>query len=200
MSSGPLKTLMLSCANDPSCPVVLVSEENCLIAIGSTPVATFDRENFYEGPLYLMGYYYAFHLTYPKCISTLLSVLQRFSKIPSMTMTPLPPTRKPSVSGNLSSSESLLLSLSLSVFLSLFFFVRLSLSLFVPQSLSLSISLSLCLSFSVSRCPTFFLFVPLSLFLKLSLFLFLSLSLCPSVCLSFSLCPSVSFSPWNTHL
>ncbi|KAF7644113.1 hypothetical protein LDENG_00227740 [Lucifuga dentata] len=59
-----------------SCPVVLVSEENCLIANGSTPVATFDRENFYEGPLYLMGYYYVLHLTYPKCISTLLSVLQ----------------------------------------------------------------------------------------------------------------------------
>ncbi|KAF7641892.1 hypothetical protein LDENG_00269040 [Lucifuga dentata] len=59
-----------------SCPVVLVSEENCLIAIGSTPLATFDREDFYQGLLYLMGYYYVLHLTYPKSIWTLLSVLQ----------------------------------------------------------------------------------------------------------------------------
>ncbi|KAJ8390048.1 hypothetical protein AAFF_G00110620 [Aldrovandia affinis] len=47
-----------------------------MIAIGSTPVATFDSERFHEGLLYLMAYYYALHLTYPKCISTLLSVLQ----------------------------------------------------------------------------------------------------------------------------
>ncbi|KAJ8362464.1 hypothetical protein AAFF_G00373800 [Aldrovandia affinis] len=59
-----------------SCPVVVVSEDNCMIAIGSTPVATFDSERFHEGLLYLMAYYYALHLTYPKCISTLLSVLQ----------------------------------------------------------------------------------------------------------------------------
>ncbi|KAJ8400129.1 hypothetical protein AAFF_G00401680 [Aldrovandia affinis] len=59
------------------CPyVVVVSEDNCMIAIGSTPVATFDSERFHEGLLYLMAYYYALHLTYPKCISTLLSVLQ----------------------------------------------------------------------------------------------------------------------------
>ncbi|KAJ8399644.1 hypothetical protein AAFF_G00410550 [Aldrovandia affinis] len=56
--------------------VVVVSEDNCMIAIGSTPVATFDSERFHEGLLYLMAYYYALHLTYPKCISTLLSVLQ----------------------------------------------------------------------------------------------------------------------------
>ncbi|XP_035806358.1 uncharacterized protein LOC111571818 [Amphiprion ocellaris] len=59
-----------------SCPFVLVSEDNCMIAVGSTPVTTFDREDLYEGLLYVMAYYYALHLTYPKCISTLLSVLQ----------------------------------------------------------------------------------------------------------------------------
>ncbi|KAM7404768.1 hypothetical protein PAMP_012083 [Pampus punctatissimus] len=59
-----------------SCPVVLVSEDNCMIAIGNMPVTTFNTERFNEGLLYLMAYYYALHLTYPKCISTLLSVLQ----------------------------------------------------------------------------------------------------------------------------
>ncbi|XP_049897482.1 uncharacterized protein LOC126388390 isoform X2 [Epinephelus moara] len=59
-----------------SCPFVLLSEDNCMIAVGSTPVTTFDREDLCEGLLYIMAYYYAFHLTYPKCISTLLSVLQ----------------------------------------------------------------------------------------------------------------------------
>ncbi|XP_034087794.1 uncharacterized protein LOC117556547 isoform X1 [Gymnodraco acuticeps] len=59
-----------------SCPVVLVSEENCMIAVGSTPLTTFQKEQFDEELLYLMTYYYAMHLTYPKCISTLLSVFQ----------------------------------------------------------------------------------------------------------------------------
>ncbi|KAJ8415303.1 hypothetical protein AAFF_G00422830 [Aldrovandia affinis] len=48
-----------------SCPVVVVSEDNCMIAIGSTPVATFDSERFHEGLLYLMAYYYALHLVLP---------------------------------------------------------------------------------------------------------------------------------------
>ncbi|KAM3615164.1 uncharacterized protein V6R79_024334 [Siganus canaliculatus] len=59
-----------------SCPVVIVSESNCMIAIGNMPVTTFNTERLNEGLLYLMAYYYALHLTYPKCISTLLSVLQ----------------------------------------------------------------------------------------------------------------------------
>ncbi|KAG7453302.1 hypothetical protein MATL_G00264740 [Megalops atlanticus] len=58
------------------CPVLLVTEENCMIAIGCTPVTTFDSGRLHEGLLVLMAYYYALHLTYPKCISTLLSVLQ----------------------------------------------------------------------------------------------------------------------------
>ncbi|KAM3583192.1 uncharacterized protein V6R79_014190 [Siganus canaliculatus] len=59
-----------------SCPIVIVSESNCMIAIGNMPVTTFNTERLNEGLLYLMAYYYALHLTYPKCISTLLSVLQ----------------------------------------------------------------------------------------------------------------------------
>ncbi|KAL3057979.1 hypothetical protein OYC64_010202 [Pagothenia borchgrevinki] len=47
-----------------------------MIAVGSTPLTTFQKEQFDEGLLYLTYYYYAMHLTYPKCISTLLSVLQ----------------------------------------------------------------------------------------------------------------------------
>lgn len=47
-----------------------------MIAVGTTPVSTFDRKDLNGGLLYLMAYYYALHLTYPKCISTLLSVLQ----------------------------------------------------------------------------------------------------------------------------
>ncbi|XP_073336348.1 uncharacterized protein [Pagrus major] len=59
-----------------SSPVLLVSEDNCMIAIRKTPVTTFTIDRLNEGLLYVMAYYYALHMTYPKCISTLLSVLQ----------------------------------------------------------------------------------------------------------------------------
>lgn len=59
-----------------SCPVLLISNDNCMIAVGNTPVTTFASAKLNEGLLYLMAYYYALHLTYPKCISTLLLVLQ----------------------------------------------------------------------------------------------------------------------------
>ncbi|XP_026024935.1 uncharacterized protein LOC113034299 isoform X1 [Astatotilapia calliptera] len=48
-----------------ACPVLLVSEGNCMIAVGTTPVSTFDRKDLNEELLYLMAYYYALHLTYP---------------------------------------------------------------------------------------------------------------------------------------
>ncbi|XP_056594473.1 uncharacterized protein LOC130413359 [Triplophysa dalaica] len=57
-------------------PVLIVSEDNCMLAIGTTPVTTFPQEDLHEGVLYLMAYYYALHLVYPKCVATLLSVLQ----------------------------------------------------------------------------------------------------------------------------
>ncbi len=47
-----------------------------MLAIGTTPVTTFPQEDLHEGVLYLMAYYYALHLVYPKCVATLLSVLQ----------------------------------------------------------------------------------------------------------------------------
>ncbi|KAK7880420.1 hypothetical protein WMY93_032943, partial [Mugilogobius chulae] len=59
-----------------SCPILLVSKDNCMIATGNTAVTTFESAKLEEGLVYLMAYYYTFHLTYPKCISTLLSVLQ----------------------------------------------------------------------------------------------------------------------------
>ncbi|KAK7926242.1 hypothetical protein WMY93_008552 [Mugilogobius chulae] len=76
---------VLKAAEDPegylqhrplSCPILLVSKDNCMIATGNTAVTTFESAKLEEGLVYLMAYYYTFHLTYPKCISTLLSVLQ----------------------------------------------------------------------------------------------------------------------------
>ncbi|XP_049331201.1 uncharacterized protein LOC111189493 [Astyanax mexicanus] len=57
-------------------PVLIICDSNCMLAIGSTPVTTFPKENIDTGVLYLLAYYYTFHLTYPKCIATLLSILQ----------------------------------------------------------------------------------------------------------------------------
>ncbi|XP_078143695.1 uncharacterized protein LOC144542119 [Centroberyx gerrardi] len=59
-----------------SSPVLLLDGSNCLVAIGTTPITTFAEEDLYEGLLYLMAYYYTLHLTYPKCVATLLSVIQ----------------------------------------------------------------------------------------------------------------------------
>ncbi|KAI4888329.1 hypothetical protein NFI96_028573, partial [Prochilodus magdalenae] len=57
-------------------PVLIICDSNCMLAIGSTPVTTFPKENIDTGVLYLLAYYYTFHLTYPKCLATLLSILQ----------------------------------------------------------------------------------------------------------------------------
>ncbi|XP_078141268.1 uncharacterized protein LOC144539602 [Centroberyx gerrardi] len=56
-------------------PVLLLDGSNCLVTIGTTPITTFAKEDLYEGLLYLMAYYYTLHLTYPKCVATLLSVI-----------------------------------------------------------------------------------------------------------------------------
>ncbi|KAG7456399.1 hypothetical protein JOB18_013551 [Solea senegalensis] len=58
-----------------SSPVLLFDGSCCVVAIG-TPYTTFPKENLSEGLLYLMAYYYTMHLTYPKCVATLLSVIQ----------------------------------------------------------------------------------------------------------------------------
>ncbi|KAJ4922020.1 hypothetical protein JOQ06_004039 [Pogonophryne albipinna] len=58
------------------CPVLIVSSSSCLLAIGDAPIATFPKQDIAVGAVYLMAYYYAFHPTYPKCVATLLSVIQ----------------------------------------------------------------------------------------------------------------------------
>lgn len=57
-------------------PVVIVCETNCLLAIGTTPVVTFPKEDTCASVMYLLACFYTFHLTYPNGIATLLSVLQ----------------------------------------------------------------------------------------------------------------------------
>lgn len=47
-----------------------------MVVVGTTPVLTFDKDLLHKEPLYLLAYYHAFNLTYPKCLVTLLSVLQ----------------------------------------------------------------------------------------------------------------------------
>lgn len=57
-------------------PVLLVESTNLLLAVGTVPLTTLPKEIIHEAPLILLGCYYTFHLTYPKCISTLLSIIQ----------------------------------------------------------------------------------------------------------------------------
>ena len=59
-----------------SCPVLIVSESNCLLAIGDEPIHTLPKCEVADGVVYLMAYYYTLHLRYPKCVATLLSVIQ----------------------------------------------------------------------------------------------------------------------------
>nr|XP_054607445.1 uncharacterized protein LOC129167182 [Nothobranchius furzeri] len=59
-----------------SCPVVMFDGCKCVIAVGNLPVTTFDKEKLGEGMIYVMAYFYTLHLTYPKCVATLLSVIQ----------------------------------------------------------------------------------------------------------------------------
>lgn len=59
-----------------SCPVLIISPSNCLLAVGDVAITTFPKDKLTESALYLMAYYYTLHLTYPKCVATLLSVIQ----------------------------------------------------------------------------------------------------------------------------
>ncbi|XP_042564296.1 uncharacterized protein LOC116221586 isoform X2 [Clupea harengus] len=59
-----------------SCPLLLVSATNCILAVGDNPIAEFHNDDLHEGMLYIIALYYALHLTYPKCVSTLLSIIQ----------------------------------------------------------------------------------------------------------------------------
>ncbi|XP_071348096.1 uncharacterized protein [Trachinotus anak] len=59
-----------------SSPVLLFDGSTTIVAVGNVPVTTLPQEDFSEGMLVLMAYYYTLHLTYPKCVATLLSVIQ----------------------------------------------------------------------------------------------------------------------------
>ncbi|XP_061747844.1 uncharacterized protein LOC133546043 [Nerophis ophidion] len=59
-----------------TCPVLIVSSSNCLLAVGNVPITTFPKDKVTEGAVYLMAYYYTLHLTYPKCVATLMSLIQ----------------------------------------------------------------------------------------------------------------------------
>ncbi|XP_061770752.1 uncharacterized protein LOC133561480 [Nerophis ophidion] len=59
-----------------TCPVLIVSSSNCLLAVGNVPITTFPKDKVTEGAVYLMAYYCTLHLTYPKCVATLMSLIQ----------------------------------------------------------------------------------------------------------------------------
>ncbi|KAL3973270.1 amine sulfotransferase [Sarotherodon galilaeus] len=59
-----------------SSPVLLFDGTTSIVAVGNIPVTTLPLEDFWEGMLVLMAYYYTLHLTYPKCVATVLSVIQ----------------------------------------------------------------------------------------------------------------------------
>ncbi|KAK7884661.1 hypothetical protein WMY93_027784 [Mugilogobius chulae] len=59
-----------------SSPVLLFDGTTCIIAVGDFPVTTLQKDEFCDGLLVLMAYYYTLHLTYPKCVATVLSVIQ----------------------------------------------------------------------------------------------------------------------------
>lgn len=59
-----------------SSPVLLFNETACIFVVGNVPVSNLTREDLFDGMLTLMVYYYTLHLTYPKCVATLLSVIQ----------------------------------------------------------------------------------------------------------------------------
>ncbi|XP_063077565.1 uncharacterized protein LOC134467656 [Engraulis encrasicolus] len=59
-----------------SCPVLITGPSNCMLAVGNTPITSFEKDLLLEGMLYVLALYYAFHLTYPKFTATLFSVIQ----------------------------------------------------------------------------------------------------------------------------
>lgn len=59
-----------------SSPVLLFDGTTSIVAVGNRPVCNLPQEDFWEGILVLMAYYYTLHLTYPKCVATVLSVIQ----------------------------------------------------------------------------------------------------------------------------
>ncbi|XP_069376260.1 uncharacterized protein [Paralichthys olivaceus] len=75
LKSGEDPTLYLE-KRPLSSPVLLFDGSTTIVAVGNVPVTTLPQEDFSEGMLVLLAYYYTLHLTYPKCVATLLSVIQ----------------------------------------------------------------------------------------------------------------------------
>ncbi|KAG2461877.1 NFAC2 factor, partial [Polypterus senegalus] len=59
-----------------SSPGLIFNGTVCVLAVGNTPVSTLPKDDFFDGILMLMAYYYTLHLTYAKCVATLLSIIQ----------------------------------------------------------------------------------------------------------------------------
>ncbi|CAL9699812.1 unnamed protein product [Knipowitschia caucasica] len=57
-------------------PLLLFDGTTCIIAVGNEPICTLPKEDISEAMLVIMAYYYTLHLTYPKCVATVLSVIQ----------------------------------------------------------------------------------------------------------------------------
>ncbi|KAL7381939.1 hypothetical protein ABVT39_013856 [Epinephelus coioides] len=58
-----------------SSPVLLFDGTTSIVAVGNRPVSNLPQEDFWEGMLVLMAFY-TLYLTYPKCVATVLSVIQ----------------------------------------------------------------------------------------------------------------------------
>ncbi|KAI4788685.1 hypothetical protein KUCAC02_035701 [Chaenocephalus aceratus] len=58
-----------------SSPVVIICEPTVYWPLDHAR-AHLPKKDIHESVMYLMACYYTFHLTYPKCIATLLSVVQ----------------------------------------------------------------------------------------------------------------------------
>ncbi|XP_041964251.1 uncharacterized protein LOC121721413 isoform X2 [Alosa sapidissima] len=75
LKSGEDPTLYLE-KRPLSSPVLLSDGSTIIVAVGNVPVTTLPQQDFSDGMLVLMAYYYTLHLRYPKCVATLLSVIQ----------------------------------------------------------------------------------------------------------------------------
>ncbi|KAL2076457.1 hypothetical protein ACEWY4_027921 [Coilia grayii] len=76
LKSGDDPTLYLK-KRPFSPPVLLFDGSTTIVAVGNVPVTTLPQEDFSEGMLVLMAYYYTLHLTYPKCVAVLLCYSNR---------------------------------------------------------------------------------------------------------------------------
>ena len=74
----PDRRMSVMCYRKQKTPIPTLRNalSNCLLVVGDVAITTFPKDKLNESALYLMAYYYTLHLTYPKCVATLLSVIQ----------------------------------------------------------------------------------------------------------------------------